>query len=83
MLGPDGDVLQAAPRCWQRIGLADYYTSGLVWHFLSGLRSWQLFVIAAALFIVDVLLADPLPFIDEILLGVLTLMLARWKRRRV
>ena len=49
---------------------------------LSRLRSWQLFVVAGALFVVDLLVPDPIPFIDEIMLGLTTLILARWKRRR-
>ena len=49
---------------------------------LSRLRSWQLFVLAGVLFVADVLVPDPIPFIDEIMLGLTTLILARWKRRR-
>lgn len=49
---------------------------------LARLRSWQLFVLAAVLFVADVLVPDPLPFIDEIMLGLATLLMARWKRRR-
>jgi hypothetical protein len=40
-----------------------------------------LFVIAVSLFVVDLVIPDPIPLLDEILLGVVTLMLARWKRR--
>ncbi len=49
---------------------------------LSRLRSWQLFVLAGVLFVADLLVLDPIPFIDEIMLGLATLILARWKRRR-
>ena len=55
--------------------------SGLV-GWLSRLRSWQLFLLAGGLFVGDLLVPDPLPFIDEIMLGLMTLMLARWKGRR-
>ena len=55
--------------------------SGLV-GWLSRLRSWQLFLVAGVLFVGDLLVPDPLPFIDEIMLGLMTLMLARWKGRR-
>jgi len=55
--------------------------SGLL-GWLSRLRSWQLFVVAGALFVVDLLVPDPIPFIDEIMLGLTTLVMARWKRRR-
>ena len=49
---------------------------------LSRLRSWQLFLVAAALFVADLLIPDPLPLIDEMMLGLATLLLGRWKRRR-
>ena len=55
--------------------------SGLL-GWLSRLRSWQLFVVAGALFVVGLLVPDPIPFIDEIMLGLTTLVMARWKRRR-
>ena len=48
--------------------------------FLDGLRSWQLFVLAAALLVIDLLVPDPIPFLDETLLAVLTYTLARWKK---
>lgn len=49
---------------------------------LSGLGSWQLFLVAGVLFVADLLVLDPIPFIDEIMLGLATLLLGRWKRRR-
>jgi len=48
--------------------------------FLHGLRSWQLFVLAAALLAIDLLIPDPIPFLDETLLAVLTYLLSRWKK---
>ena len=51
-----------------------------MWRFLSQLRSWHLFVVAAAVFIIDLVIPDPVPFLDEVLLGIVTLLLARWKR---
>ena len=51
-----------------------------MWRFLSGLRASQLFIIVAVLFAVDLFIPDPVPFLDEILLGALTLLLGRWKR---
>jgi hypothetical protein len=36
---------------------------------------------AGALFVVDLLVPDPTSFIDEIMLGLTTLMLARWAGR--
>ena len=51
-----------------------------MWVFLRGLRSWQLFVLAASVFVLELMVPDPVPFLDEILLGVVTLLLARWKQ---
>ena len=48
--------------------------------FLDSLRSRQLFVLAAALLAIDLLVPDPIPFLDEALLAVLTYTLSRWKK---
>jgi Family of unknown function (DUF6116) len=53
-----------------------------VLRFAAGLRFPTLFAVAAALFLLDLLIPDFIPFADELLLGLLTLMLASWKRRR-
>jgi hypothetical protein len=47
----------------------------LLGSFGARLRFPQLFAIAATLFFVDLLIPDLIPFIDEILLGLLTLLL--------
>ena len=49
---------------------------------LSRLRSWQLFLLAGGLFMADLIIPDPIPLIDEMMLGLATLLLGRWKRRR-
>lgn len=54
-------------------------TLALGW--FSRLRFPTLLVITAILFGVSVAVPDFVPFIDEILLGLLTLLLARWKKR--
>ena len=46
------------------------------------LRYPTLFKITAALFVVTLFLPDPVPFVDEILVGLGTLLLANWKRRK-
>ena len=49
------------------------------------LRYPVLFKLTAALFVFSVLLPpgiDPIPFIDEILFGLGTLLLANWKKRK-
>jgi len=42
----------------------------------------RLFVVAAFLFVADMLIPDVIPFADELLLGLGTLLLANWKRRK-
>ena len=46
------------------------------------LRYPTLFKITAALFAVTLLVPDPIPLVDEILLGLGTLLLANWKNRK-
>jgi len=49
---------------------------------LAGLRFPVLFILVAALFLVDLVAPDVIPFLDEILLGLAAALLAGWKRRR-
>lgn len=49
---------------------------------LEGLRFPVLVLLAAALFVVDLFVPDALPFVDEALLALLAILLARFKRRR-
>jgi len=53
----------------------------LLGRFGARLRFPHLFLLFAVLFILDVLIPDMIPMADEILLGLLTLLLAAWKRR--
>ncbi len=55
---------------------------GLVTRFAAGLRYPTLFGLVAALFVIDLLLPDLVPFIDEILLALGTLLLGSLRRRR-
>ena len=48
---------------------------------LSRLSHPRLFLVAAALFVFDALVPDIVPFADEILLGLATLLMARWKKK--
>lgn len=50
--------------------------------FTANLRYPQLFLLTAALFVLDLAVPDVVPLADEILLGLLTLLLARLKTRR-
>jgi len=45
------------------------------------LRYPTLFKITAGLFVLTLLIPDPIPLVDEILFGMGTLLLANWKRR--
>lgn len=45
------------------------------------LRFPTLLTLTAILFVVNLVVPDVLPFIDEILLGLVTLILANWKKR--
>lgn len=50
--------------------------------FLSRLKFPMLFKLTAALFLLDVVIPDMIPFADELLLAMGTLVLGSWKRRR-
>jgi hypothetical protein len=53
-----------------------------VQEFASRLRFPRLFGITLAILIVDLLVPDLIPFVDEILLALVTALLGSWKRRR-
>ena len=50
--------------------------------FASKLRFPTLFLVIAGLFAFDLVIPDFIPFIDEILLGLGTVLLASWKNRK-
>jgi Family of unknown function (DUF6116) len=54
----------------------------LLLRWLGGLRFPQLFLVFAGLFVVDFVIPDLIPFVDEILLGLATLLLASLRNRR-
>jgi hypothetical protein len=59
--------------------------ASLVERFLKNadqLRFRNLFFMVIGLFFVDLLLPDFIPFIDEIILGLLAIILANWKKER-
>ena len=53
-----------------------------VMRWLSRLSFPRLFMLAAGLFVVDLVVPDMIPLADELLLGLGTLLLANWKRRK-
>lgn len=52
----------------------------LISRYAAKLRFPQLFMLTATLFVVDLIVPDLFPFVDEILLGLMTLLLANWKK---
>lgn len=54
----------------------------LLARFGGRLRFPQLFLATAGLFLLDLLIPDLIPFIDEMILGLLTLLLGTWKKDR-
>ena len=50
--------------------------------FLSKLSFPRLFAVTAALFAIDLVVPDMIPFADELLLGLGTLILASWRKRK-
>jgi hypothetical protein len=53
---------------------------GPILRWLGGLRFPTLFLITAGLFVLDLFMPDLIPFADEILLGLGTLLLGRLRR---
>lgn len=50
--------------------------------YLGKLSYPRLFIFSAILFAVDLVVPDLIPFADELLLGLGTLLLASWKKRK-
>lgn len=53
----------------------------LINRFASRLKFPQLFAFAATLFVIDLIIPDMIPFFDEILLGLVTLLLGSLKTK--
>ena len=62
------------------MGLGRRTLASAVAAFASRLRFPTLFALAVILFAFDLVLPDALPFVDELLLGLAALALARWRR---
>lgn len=50
-------------------------------HWARRLRFPRLLGLTAGLFLLTLVVPDPLPFVDELLLGLSTLLFANWKNR--
>lgn len=57
----------------------DTPTQGLIAGFLARLERPMLFKIAAGLFVLSLIIPDPIPFLDELLFGIITLLLTKQK----
>jgi len=62
--------------------MVNHPVPSLLTRYASRLRFPRLLALTATLFVVDVLIPDFIPFIDEILLGLGTLVLANLKNRK-
>lgn len=62
------------------IGLRNFLFGPLL-AWVGRLRFPRLLLVTATLFVIDVIVPDFIPFADELLLALGTLVLSRWKRR--
>ena len=62
--------------------MSSYRVLGSFQRLAGGLRFPQLFLLTFILFVSDLLVPDVIPLIDEILLGLITLMLGLWKQQK-
>lgn len=54
----------------------------LIERFASGLKYPYLFLLVAVVFLLDLIVPDAIPFVDEILLGLVAVLLGTWKERK-
>ena len=52
-----------------------------VLRYAERLRFKQLFLLTGGLFLLDLVVPDFIPFVDELMLGLLTLLFAAWRKR--
>lgn len=55
--------------------------AGFLSRFLTRVSTHKLAAFVGLLFFLDFITPDPIPFIDELVLGLLTLLIARWQGR--
>ena len=58
-------------------------SGGILTRVLGRLRFPQLFAVLAGLLLLDLLVPDPIPFLDEMVLAVFTLLVGLWRERDV
>ena len=54
---------------------------GLIGKLATRLRFPQLFAVTAMIFLIDLVIPDLIPFVDEVVFGLLTVMLGMWRRK--
>jgi hypothetical protein len=64
------------------VGLPQKTLAEMLIGLLGGLRFPYLFLLAGGLFVLDLFVPDLIPFVDEIMLGLLTLLLGSFRRRK-
>lgn len=57
--------------------------AGIFLRWAGGLRFPIVFALTFAIFIVNVFVPDVIPFVDEIILGLIAILLANWKKKPV
>ncbi|MGH9324505.1 MAG: DUF6116 family protein [Vicinamibacteria bacterium] len=55
---------------------------GLIQRFVSGLSFPKLFFFLSGLFLLDLAVPDMIPFLDEAILGTLTVLVGTWREKR-
>jgi hypothetical protein len=73
---PPMDTRPRDPEAFRRRGIIQRLLGGM------NLRFPGLFALLAAVTVVDILVPDFIPFLDEIVLAILTMIFALWKERR-
>lgn len=56
--------------------------SRMITQLAGRLRFPQLFLLTLAIFVFDLLIPDAIPFVDELLLGLLALLFGSWRKER-
>jgi len=56
--------------------------TSLIDRLLPRLKYPQLFMVLAGLFLVDLLVPDPIPFVDEAMLALMTFLVGMWRTRK-
>ena len=64
------------------MGIAKLGFSGMVLRWANGLRFPYLFLFTAALFVANLFIPDVVPFADELIMGLVAMLLASLKKRK-